>query len=96
VLDTRVLSLGVLTDEDGVDVVIRRLETLDGHAGTDVGEEGEGSSEGEVERDVALANCAGSVWFFQNETAEHGSSGVSEQRSSGAEITEGDGLVNLE
>jgi hypothetical protein len=64
VLDTRVLSLGVLTDEDGVDVVIRRLETLDGHARADVGEEGEGSSEGEVERDVALANCAGSVWVL--------------------------------
>jgi hypothetical protein len=69
VLDTRVFSLGVLTDEDGVDVVVRRLETLDGNARADVGEEGEGSSEGEVERDVAFADCAGSVRFVRWRTA---------------------------
>ena len=38
-LNTRVLSLGVLTDEDSVDVVVRGLEALDGDARTDVGEE---------------------------------------------------------
>ncbi|KAI3488747.1 hypothetical protein L1887_47088 [Cichorium endivia] len=41
VLDARVLALGVLTDEDGVDVVVGGLEALDGLAGTDVGEEAE-------------------------------------------------------
>lgn len=29
VLDTRVLSLGVLTDDDRVDIVVRSLKTLD-------------------------------------------------------------------
>ena len=37
-LDTRVLSLCVLTDENSVDVVVRRLESLDGNARPYVGE----------------------------------------------------------
>lgn len=56
VLDTRVLALGVFPDEDSVDIVVRRLVPLDGHAGTDVGKEVEGASERQVERDVALAD----------------------------------------
>ena len=56
VLDAGVLALGVLTDEDGVDVVVGGLEAGNGAARTDVGEEVEGTAEGEVERDVALAD----------------------------------------
>ena len=56
VLDARVFTLGVLTDEDGVDVVVGGLVSLDALAGTHVGEQVEGPSEGQVERDVALAN----------------------------------------
>jgi hypothetical protein len=56
VLDTRVFSLGVLTDQDGVDVVVGCLVASDGSAWSDVGEEVEGSTEGQVEGDVALAN----------------------------------------
>ena len=56
VLDARVFALGVLTDEDGVDVVVGGLVSLDALAGTHVGEQVEGPSEGQVERDVALAN----------------------------------------
>lgn len=55
-LDARVLALGVLTDEDGVDVVIGCLETLDRGTGSDVGEEVECTAEGEVKGDVTLAN----------------------------------------
>ena len=55
-LDTGVLALGVLADENGVDVVVGGLEALDGHTGTDVREEVEGAAEGKVERDVALAD----------------------------------------
>ena len=57
VLDTGVLSLGVLTDEDGVDVVVGGLVALDGHARADVGKEVEGATEGQVERHVSLADC---------------------------------------
>lgn len=57
VLDTRVLALGVFTDEDSVDVVVGGLVALDGNTRADVGEEVEGAAEGEVERDVALADC---------------------------------------
>lgn len=55
-LDTRVLSLGVFTDENSVDVVVGGLVTLDGDTGSDVGKEGECSSEGQVERDVTFSN----------------------------------------
>lgn len=62
VLDTRVFTLGVLTNKNGVDVVIRGLIADDGSAGTKVGEEVEGSAEGKVERNVTLANgCLQSV-----------------------------------
>ena len=56
VLDTRVLSLGVLTDEDSVDVVVWGLESLDGDTWTNVGKEVEGSAERQVQGDVALSN----------------------------------------
>lgn len=56
VLDTRVLALGVLADQDRVDTVVGRLEALDGAAGAHVGEEVECAAEGKVEGDVTLAN----------------------------------------
>ena len=56
VLDARVFTLGVLTDEHSVDVVVGGLVSLDALAGTHVGEQVEGPSEGKIERDVALAN----------------------------------------
>lgn len=56
VLDTRVLPLGVLSDEDRVDVIVRGLVTLDRDTRSDVGEQVEGSSEGEVEGDVSLSD----------------------------------------
>lgn len=57
VLNTRVFTLGILTDQDGVDVVIGSLETVNGHTRPDVGEEVEGPSEGKVEGNVTLSNC---------------------------------------
>lgn len=59
VLDTRVLALGVLADQDGVDIVVGGLESGDGAAGTQVGEEVECATQGEVEGDVTLANGGG-------------------------------------
>jgi hypothetical protein len=59
VLDARVLALGVLADEDRVDTVVGGLEAGDGAAGTQVGEEVEGTTQGKVQRDVALANGGG-------------------------------------
>ena len=56
VLDAGVLALGVLTDQDGVDVVVGGLVAGDGSAGTDVGEEVECAAERQVERDVTLAD----------------------------------------
>lgn len=59
VLDARVLALGVLADQDGVDVVVGGLVAGDGAAGPQVGEEVEGAAQGQVERDVALADGRG-------------------------------------
>lgn len=56
VLDARVFTLGVLTDEDSVDTIVGGLVALDRLARTDVGEEVEGTTESQVERDVTLAN----------------------------------------
>ena len=57
VLNTRVLSLSVLTNENRVHVIVRRLVALDGHTRTDVGEEVECPTQCQVQRDVALADC---------------------------------------
>jgi hypothetical protein len=56
VLNSRVLALSVLSDQDGVDVVVGGLEAGDGAAGSQVGKEVEGTAECKVERDVALAD----------------------------------------
>ena len=56
VLNARVLALSVLSDQDGVDVIVGGLVAGDGAAGSQVGKEIEGTAESKVERDVALAN----------------------------------------
>ena len=58
-LNAGVLALSVLADEDSVDVLVGGLEALDRYTGTHVGEEVEGSTKGQVQRNVALANCSG-------------------------------------
>jgi hypothetical protein len=60
-LDPGVLALGILPDEHGVDIGVRGFVAGDGATGTDVGEEGEGAAEGQVEGDVAFAygGCEG-------------------------------------
>ena len=57
VLDTGVLSLSVLTYENGVNVVVGSLEALDGDTWPDIGEEVESPTECQVEGDMALADC---------------------------------------
>ena len=64
-LDTGVLSLGVLTDEDCVDIVVRCLETFDRLAGTDVREEVECAAKSEVQGDVTFANGCLFCWSAQ-------------------------------
>lgn len=47
-LDTRVFTLGVLTDQNGVDIVVGCLVSCDRPAGTDVGEKVECTTQGQV------------------------------------------------
>jgi hypothetical protein len=56
VLNTRVFSLSVLSDQDRVHVVVGCLIAGNRPAGTDVGEEIEGSAERQVEGNVTLAD----------------------------------------
>ena len=56
VLDARVFSLGVFSNQDGVDVIVGRLVASDGSAWSDVGEEVEGTAQRQVEGDVTLAD----------------------------------------
>jgi hypothetical protein len=56
VLNARVFTLGVFSDQDSVDVIVRGLVAGNRSAGSQVGEEVKGSSKSQVERDVALAN----------------------------------------
>ena len=55
-LNTRILARRVLPNENSVDVLIWSLEPFDRNARTDVCEEVEGPTEGQVQGDVALAN----------------------------------------
>lgn len=49
VLDTRVLSFRVFSDENGVDIVVGSLEAFNGDTRSDIGEKGECPSERQVE-----------------------------------------------
>lgn len=55
--DTTVFTLGVFSDQDGVDVVVGSLVTLDGDTRSNVGEQGECPSQCQVEGDVTLSDC---------------------------------------
>lgn len=59
VLDTGVLTFGVFSDQDGVDVFVWGLVALDGLTRSDVGEKTKGSSQGQVHRLVALTDRGG-------------------------------------
>ena len=56
VLDTRVFTLGVLTDQNSVDAIVGGLVAGNGAAGTDVGEQVEGTAQSQVQGDVALTD----------------------------------------
>lgn len=56
-LNTGVLSFGVLANENGIDVIVRRLESLDRGTGANIGEKLEGAAKCQVQRDMSLADC---------------------------------------
>jgi hypothetical protein len=56
VLNSRVFTFGVLTDQDGVDIVVWGLVACDRAARAEVGEEVEGTAKGKVQRNVTLSN----------------------------------------
>lgn len=68
VLNTRVLSLGVFTDQNGVDIVVGSLVTLDGDTWTDVGEKGEGSSQSQVKGNVTFSDYPVSALFPEKQS----------------------------
>ena len=57
VLDARILSFRVFTNENGIDIIIWCLVSGNGNAWANVGEKIESPSEGQVEGNVTLSNC---------------------------------------
>ena len=55
-LNTRVFSLGILSDKHCIDIIVGGLISSNRSAGSDIGEEIERSSEGQVERDMTFSN----------------------------------------
>jgi len=56
-LNTRVFALGVLSNEDSVNIIIGRFVAIDGCARPNMCKQVEGTSEGQVEGYMAFANC---------------------------------------
>lgn len=54
--NSRVFALSVLSNQDSVDIFVRGLVTLDRSAWSNVGVKVEGSSKGQVQRDVSLSD----------------------------------------
>lgn len=57
-LNSRILPLCVLTDEDSIDIIIRGFESLNRQARSDIREQIECSSKGQIQWYVALSNYA--------------------------------------
>lgn len=62
-LDTRVFALSVLSNEDGVDIIVGGLVALDGCARSNICKEVEGTTQSQVEGYVAFANCGAGAEF---------------------------------
>jgi hypothetical protein len=56
VLNARVLSLSVLSDKDGINVIVWGLIASNGTARSDVGEEIECAAKSKIERNMAFSN----------------------------------------
>ncbi|RMY09264.1 hypothetical protein D0868_04343 [Hortaea werneckii] len=76
VLNAGVFTLGVLSDQDRVHVVVWGLVALDALAGSHVGEQVEGTAEGQVQGDVTLADGGGEGAFEGDEVAVDGFHGL--------------------
>jgi hypothetical protein len=57
VLNTRIFTLRVFTNEDRVHVVVGSFEAFNRHTRSDIGKEIEGPSKGQVQGHMSLANC---------------------------------------
>lgn len=66
VFDTGVLTFGVFSNQDGVDVVVWGLVADNGLTRSDVGEQTEGSSQGQVHGLVTLTNWGGQWTLKRN------------------------------
>lgn len=54
-LDARVFTFGIFTNQDCVNIVIRGFVTGDGFAWSDVGEEVEGTAKSKIEGNVTFS-----------------------------------------
>jgi hypothetical protein len=75
-LNTGVFTLGVLTDENSVDVVVGSLVASNGTARTQVGEQVESTAESQVQGDVTLANGGSERTLEGDVVAAHTGNGI--------------------
>lgn len=93
VLNTRVFTFSVFTNEDGINVLIRGLVALDRATRTDIGIQVEGTTEGQVERNVTLTNGSGKRTLESNGTlADTGNSLI---RDGSLTVLDNGGNINL-
>lgn len=76
VLNTRVLTLGVLSDQHGVNIVVRGLVTDNGLTWSDVGEQVEGSSQGQVHGGVTLTDWSSQRTLQGHQVSVDGVNGI--------------------
>lgn len=92
VLDTTVLTLGVLTNENGVHIIVGGLVASNALAGTHVGEKVEGTTQGQVQTLVTLTNGGSEGTLKSNLVLVDGVDGVLGE--SGLAVDQAGGHVN--
>lgn len=89
VLDTGVFTLGVLTDQDGVNTVVGGLVAGNGAARTDVGEQVEGTAQSKVQGNVTLTNGGLKGWGKMQLASPMTQGGIAIMREGGERTARG-------
>jgi spore coat protein CotH len=68
VFNTRVFTFSVFTDKNGINIFVRGFITIDGTTRTDVSIQVEGTTKGQVKRDVTLTDGSSKGALESNST----------------------------
>lgn len=93
VLNTGIFTFSVFTNEDSINILVRGLVTFDGATRTNVGIQVEGTTEGQVERNVTLTNGSSKRTLESNGTLTD--TGNSFIRDGSLTVLDNGGNINL-